>query len=139
MDSSIATPGSTYADVRQETVQQVARLMIAAAITAPKSGGGLLRQGAPLFIEAVIRDDQQTLHALATWMRARGRERREALWIRDAEIAEILDCVVFIGLKDWYPPVYDCGACGYATCAEFLVATKSLRDTSEAFEFKGPQ
>src|SRR5262245_49776193 len=21
--------------------------------------------------------------------------------------------------RDWYPPVYDCGACGYATCAVF--------------------
>jgi hypothetical protein len=34
-----------------------------------------------------------------------------------------LDGVLFIGLKDWYPPIYDCGACGYATCAEFTEAT----------------
>ena len=139
MENSIATSGLTYDDVRQETVHQVAKLMIAAAITAPKSGGGLLRRGAPLFIETMILDDKPTLGTLATWMRARGRERREALWIRDAEVAESLDCVVFIGLKDWYPPVYDCGACGYATCAEFLDATKDLRDISESFEFKGPQ
>jgi len=139
MDSSLATCVLTYDDVRQETVQQVAKLMIAAAITAPKSGGQLFMRGAPLSIETVILDNKQTLHTLATWMRARGRERREAIWFRDAEVAENLDCVVFIGLKDWYPPVYDCGACGYATCAEFLEATKGLRDTSESFEFKGPQ
>ena len=138
MDSIMTTSVLTYDSVRQETVQQVAKLMIAAAITAPKSGGGLLRQGARLFIETVILDDKPTLNNLANWMRARGRERREALWFRDAEIAESLDCVVFIGLKDWYPPVYDCGACGYATCAEFLEATKGRRDTSEAFEFIGP-
>src|SRR5439155_17553563 len=38
----------------------------------------------------------------------------------------------------WYPPNYDCGACGYATCAEFLVATKKLRDESDELEFAGP-
>ena len=139
MDSSLATLRLTYEDVRKETVQQVAKLMVAAAITAPKSGGQLLIRGARLFIETVIVDDKNTLLSLATWMRARGRERREAIWFRDAQVAENLDCVLFVGLKDWYPPVYDCGACGYATCAEFLEATKDLRDSSEPFEFKGPQ
>ena len=47
--------------------------------------------------------------------------------------------VLFVGLADWYPPVYDCGACGYATCAEFLNATKQLRDESAELEFVGPQ
>jgi uncharacterized ferredoxin-like protein len=35
-------------------------------------------------------------------------------------------------------PNYDCGACGYATCAEFLHYTKHLRDDSNEFEFAGP-
>jgi hypothetical protein len=43
-----------------------------------------------------------------------------------------------VGLADWYPPNYDCGACGYATCAEFLHATKALRDESAELEFAGP-
>src|SRR5207245_5879887 len=34
---------------------------------------------------------------------------------------------------------YDCGACGYATCAEFLVASKKLREESAQLEFMGPQ
>jgi uncharacterized ferredoxin-like protein len=34
-------------------------------------------------------------------------------------------------------PNYDCGACGYATCAEFLHYTK-LRDDSNELEFAGP-
>src|SRR5207248_5857829 len=50
-----------------------------------------------------------------------------------------IDAVLFVGLADWYPPVYDCGACGYATCAEFMHATKPLRDESEELEFVGPQ
>lgn len=129
----------TYDDIRQDTVRQVAKLMAAAAITAPKSGGQLFTRGAPLFIETVIVDDKETLKQLADWIRARGKDRQEAIWFRDASVAERIDCVLFIGLKGWYPPVYDCGACGYATCAEFMDATKSLRDVSEAYEFKGPQ
>ena len=71
-------------------------------------------------------------------MRARGKERREAIWFRDADVAEAIDAVLFVGLADWYPPNYDCGACGYATCAEFLHATKALRDDSAELEFAGP-
>src|SRR5438094_8175769 len=72
-------------------------------------------------------------------MRARGKERREAIWFRDAEAAQAIDAVLFVGLADWYPPVYDCGACGYATCAEFLNATQPLRTGSRDLEFEGPQ
>jgi len=127
-----------YEDLRADAVLQVAKLMAAAAITAPKSGGQLLAQGKPLFMETVIVDDRPTLDRLAGWMRARGVERRENIWFRDAEVADAIDAVLLVGLKDWYPPNYDCGACGYATCAEFLHHTKSLRDQSDELEFAGP-
>ena len=127
-----------YDALRADTVRQVAKLMAAAAITAPKSGGQLFLQGKPLFIETVIVDDRPTLAALAAWMRARGKERRETIWFRDADVADALDAVLFIGLADWYPPNYDCGACGYATCVEFLHATAALRQDSEDLEFAGP-
>jgi uncharacterized ferredoxin-like protein len=117
---------------------QVGKLMAAAAITAPKSGGQLFLAGKHNFIETVIVDDTETRHALAEWMRARGKERREAIWFRDAEVVEAIDAVLFVGLADWYPPNYDCGACGYATCAEFLHATSALRDDSADLEFAGP-
>jgi uncharacterized ferredoxin-like protein len=128
-----------YDSLRADTVRQVAKLMAAAAITAPKSGGQLFLAGKHLFIETVIVDDRDTLSRLADWMRARGKERREAIWFRDAEAAEAIDAVLFVGLADWYPPVYDCGACGYATCAEFMHATRQLRDDSAELEFVGPQ
>ena len=129
----------TYDTLRADTVRQVAQLMAAAAITAPKSGGQLFNAGKPLFMETVIVEDRATLNELAEWMRARGKERRENIWFRDAQIADVIDAVLFVGLKDWYPPNYDCGACGYATCAEFIHATKPLRDDSTDLEFVGPQ
>ncbi len=127
-----------YDDLRADTVLQVAKLMAAAAITAPKSGGQLFLAGKPNFIETVIIDDADTRHRLAEWMRARGAERRETIWFRDAEVIEAIDAVLYVGIVDWYPPNYDCGACGYATCAEFLHATKPLRDDSAELEFAGP-
>jgi uncharacterized ferredoxin-like protein len=127
-----------YDTLRADTVRQVAQLMAAAAITAPKSGGQLFNAGKPNFMETVIVEDRETLHMLAEWMRARGKERRENIWFRDAELADLIDAVVFVGIKDWYPPNYDCGACGYATCAEFIHATKPLRDDSAELEFAGP-
>ena len=62
--------------------------MAAAAITAPKSGGQLFLAGKPDFMETVIIEDPGTRGDLATWMRARGKERRERIWFRDAEVAE---------------------------------------------------
>lgn len=129
----------TYDDIRHETVLQAAKLMAASAITAPKSGGQLFLRGLHLFIETVIVHDKDTLSRLAGWMRNRGNERKEAIWFRDAEVAEKIDCVLFVGLNEWYPPVYDCGACGYATCAEFMQTTQDLRVKSDPLEFKGPQ
>jgi uncharacterized ferredoxin-like protein len=128
-----------YDGLRADTVRQVAKLMAASAITAPKSGGQLFLAGKHLFVETVIVDDRDTLDRLAGWMRARGKERRESIWFRDAEVAEVIDAVLFVGLSDWYPPNYDCGACGYATCAEFMHATNELRRDSEELEFVGPQ
>lgn len=130
---------SSIDDIRGETVRNVAQLCAAAAVTAPKSGGQLFTRGKPLFVETAYIDDPAKLKELAEWMRTRGTERKQEIWFRDAAVAERIDGVLLIGLKDWYPPIYDCGACGYATCAEFIEATKSLREQSEAFEFTGPQ
>lgn len=127
-----------YEAIRADTVRQVAKLMAAAAITAPKSGGQLFIAGKHNFVETVIVDDSATKRDLAEWIRARGKERREAIWFRDADVAEAVDAILFVGLSDWYPPNYDCGACGYATCAEFLHETAALRRDSTELEFAGP-
>jgi len=127
-----------YDAIRSETVRQVAKLMAASAITAPKSGGQLFLAGKHNFMETVIVDDAATRRELAAWMRARGNERRELIWFRDADVAEAVDAILFVGIADWYPPNYDCGACVYATCAEFIHETKALRDDSAELEFAGP-
>ena len=128
-----------YDDLRVDTVRQVAKLMAASAITAPKSGGQLFLAGKHNFMETGIVDDADERHRIAEWLRARGVERREQIWFRDAEVAEAVDAILFVGLlPEWYPPNYDCGACGYATCAEFLHFTKALRDDSAELEFAGP-
>lgn len=126
-------------DLRQGAIRSAVEYLAASAVTAPKSGGQLFLRGAKPFLETVAVVDKQVQAELAAWMRRRGAERREAIWFRDAQAAEQMDAILFIGLSDWYPPVYDCGACGYETCAEFLNATKGLREASSDFEFEGPQ
>jgi uncharacterized ferredoxin-like protein len=128
-----------YEELRAGTMRHVAQLMAAAAITAPKSGGQLFLAGKPNFMETVIVDDSDARRRPASWMRARGKERRERIWFGDAEAAEAVDAILFVGLlPGWYPPGYDCGACGYATCAEFLNHTKTVRTQSAELEFARP-
>jgi uncharacterized ferredoxin-like protein len=120
-------------------LRQVAQLCAVSAMTAPKSGGQLFLKGAKPFIETVIVEERDTLSQLAEWLRARGTKLKEPIWFRDADTAEKLDLVLFIGLAKWYPPVYDCGACGYATCAEFLRAAPAHHtEGAEDWEFPGP-
>ncbi len=125
--------------LRTDALQHVASLCAAAAVTAPKSGGQLFLRGSPPFIETFWLADKEKQRLLAGWLRARGRERREPIWFRDAGLCERVNGILFIGLNDWYPPVYDCGACGFATCAEFLDATAAQRKAAgQTFEFAGP-
>jgi uncharacterized ferredoxin-like protein len=120
-------------------IRHVANLCAVAAMTAPKSGGQLFLKGATPFIETVIVEDKPTLKRLADWLRERGQKHKEAIWFRDADTAEKLDLVLFVGLAEWYPPQYDCGACGYGTCAEFLQARPTYaNEPSPEWEFAGP-
>jgi len=126
-------------EIFMEALRHVAQLCAVAAMTAPKSGGQLFLKGAKPFIETAIVGERDTLQRLAEWLRARGTKLKEPIWFRDADTAEKLDLVLFIGLAKWYPPVYDCGACGYATCAEFLRAAPAHHtEEAENWEFPGP-
>lgn len=124
-----------------DSIRHVAKLCATAAMTAPKSGGQLFLKGGKSFIETVIVEDKSTLGRLAEWLRDRGNKLREPIWFRDADTAEKLDLVLFIGLAKWYPPLYDCGACGFPTCAEFTKNStehRASRADVEDWEFAGP-
>ena len=101
------------------SVRHVAKLCAVAAMTAPKSGGQLFLQGGKPFIETVIVEEKSALKQLADWLRAQSDKHKEAIWYRDADTAEKLDFFLFIGLRGWYPPQYDYGACGYALARSF--------------------
>lgn len=122
-----------------DSIRHVAKLGAVAAMTAPKSGGQLFLKGGTPFIETVIVEEKSTLKKLADWLRAQGDKQKEAIWHRDADTAEKLDLVLFIGLCGWYPPQYDCGACGYGTCAEFLQAKQRHQTPGPVeWQFSGP-
>jgi len=126
-------------DMFLDALRHVAKLCAVAAMTAPKSGGQLFLKGAKPFIETVIIEDKATLKRLGDWLREQGLKHKEAIWHRDADTAEKLDLVLLIGLAEWYPPQYDCGACGFGTCAEFLQARPGHKtDSSTDWQFDGP-
>jgi len=122
-----------------EVVVHVAKMCAVSAMTAPKSGGQLFLKGSKPFIETTIVQDKETLHRLAEWLRARGTKLKNPIFFRDADTTEKVDLILFIGLEKWYPPMYDCGACGYGTCNEFLRAAPAHHtEDSEDWEFLGP-
>jgi uncharacterized ferredoxin-like protein len=128
-------------EIFMQAIRHVANLCAAAAMTSPKSGGQLFLKGAKPFIETVIVEDKETFQRLANWLRERGTKLREPIWFRDADTAEKLDLVLFIGLAKWYPPQYDCGACGFPTCAEFTKNAPKHRLNvagAQEWEFPGP-
>src|SRR5436189_3147493 len=128
-------------EIFMDALRNVAKLCAASAMTAPKSGGQLFLKGGKPFIETVIVEDRPTLSRLAEWLRARGRKLREPIWFRDADTAEKLDLVLFIGLARWYPPLYDCGACGFPTCGEFTkhaAQQRAAAPDADDWEFAGP-
>lgn len=121
-------------------LHQVAEVCVVAAVTAPKSGCQLFLKGSPPLLESIIVDSGEVRSRLAVWLRDRGARTSNHLWDRDADTAKRTALHLFIGLADWYPPFYDCGACGYATCAEFLNARRDHMSKPDAVDwgFRGP-
>src|SRR2546428_4609139 len=109
------------------------------ALTAMKIEGQPFLKASKPFIETAIVKDKETLHRLAEWLRARGTTLKNPIFFRDADTAEKVDLILFIGLENWYPPMYDCGACGYGTCNEFLRASPAHHTgESQDWVFLGP-
>ncbi len=107
----------------------VAGLMAAAARTAPKAGG-------KDFLEIVVVSDPADLAAISEKMAEYAPDStNEAFWRRDAENIALAHAVVLVGLAKATAAGYDCGACGFATCKEFL-AGRAHAD--KAMGYSGP-
>ncbi len=98
----------------------VAGLMAAAARTAPKAGG-------KDFLEIVMVSEEADLKAISAKMAEYApHSTNESFWLRDAENIALAHAVVLIGLAKTVAAGYDCGACGFPTCKEFLAGRKAL-------------
>ena len=117
-------------EAQQEAVRLVASLMATAARTAPKTRG--LDS-----VETLILDGED-LETLARAMEAKVGEKGGKLpsFARDAKNVRVSSAVLLIGVtgepKNPKAPL-DCGACGYAGCAEFMEGKKP-----EGEDFRGP-
>ncbi|MBF0107672.1 MAG: hypothetical protein HQL76_00660 [Magnetococcales bacterium] len=106
-----------------------AQLMAASMRTAPKAGG-------KDFLEIVVVDDETTLKSLSERMSAHAPEStNEAFWSRDAANIAVCHAVVLVGLRRFVTAGYDCGGCGFPTCAEF---TRQRTEQVKKMGYSGP-
>lgn len=113
----------------KEITEMVAGLMAAAARTAPKAGG-------KDFLEIVVVSREDDLRQIAEAMRKYAPESsNEAYWLRDAANIENSQALVLVGLKEPVTAGYDCGGCGWPTCAEFA---KNRRLEDKEMGYTGP-
>lgn len=106
-----------------------ARLMAASMRTAPKAGG-------KDFLEIVVVEDPGELARISEKMREYApQSTNEAFWLRDA--ANIAECqaLVLVGLSKFVAAGYDCGACGFPTCKEFV---QSRQAADKPMGYGGP-
>ena len=128
-----------YDSLRADTVRQVAKLMAAAAITAPKSGGALPRRQAPVHRDRDRRRPRHPGEARRLDARLAARNAAKQSGSATPRPPRRSSAVLFVGLADWYPPSTTAAPAATPACAEFMHATKQLRDESDELEFVGPQ
>jgi uncharacterized ferredoxin-like protein len=96
----------------KSAVETVAGLMALSARTAPKGKG----QDA-LVIRVLVADE---VKALSRGMDALGTDRGIRFFLRDAGNVGESDACLLVGTRREPTAGLDCGACGFATCAEML-------------------
>ena len=97
----------------------VAKLMVLAARTAPKT------KGQDYVVCKILAGKEK--EKIAREMEKIGKEMNKKGWLRDAQ--NLRDCgpLVLLGVKN-VPADMDCGACGFQTCEGLRRAKKSGRD-----------
>ncbi len=101
----------------------VAKLMELSARTAPKA------TGKDFIVTKVLTGDD--LKALAEEMTLFGQQTGKTNFDRDAAGVRAAGAVLLVGIKDAKPLSLNCGACGYAMCA-------NLPKPQDGPEFRGP-
>src|SRR3990172_12343070 len=113
----------------KQVAEMAINFMAASARTAPKAGG-------KDFLEIVVVTKDEDLQKIANAMREYApKSTNEAFWLRDASNIENSQALLLIGLTKPVTAGYDCGACGYPTCAEFA-KNKQMKD--KAMGYTGP-
>jgi uncharacterized ferredoxin-like protein len=113
----------------KEVAIMTANFMAASARTAPKAGG-------KDFLEIVAITKDEDLKKIAEAMKEYApKSTNKAYWLRDASNIENSQSLLLVGLSKPVTAGYDCGACGYPTCAEFA---KSRQIKEKDMGYTGP-
>ncbi len=108
--------------VEQEAIVTVAKLIMAAVTTAPKT------RGVSTIQSALIQGEEKEGLAKAMEDHAPQKAFNGDIFIRDAQNVRNSTAVVLIGVKGTMPKKpekpLNCGLCGFPTCAEFIRAKK---------------
>jgi len=122
----------TTNEAEQDAVVTAAKLIMAAVATAPKTRGISSIQSA-----LVLGDDIERL-AQAVEAHASQKAAVPEIFGRDARNVRAAAAVLLVGVKGTMPKKpekpLNCGACGYASCTDFILAKKG----SHGEDFIGP-
>lgn len=103
-------------DGEKEAILEVAKLMLAAARTAPKTGG--IDDILTLIVYGEEKD------AIAEKMEEIAEQRKIDGFRRDAKNVRDSEAVVLVGVRGSKSVGINCGACGYKNCSDFEEAQK---------------
>ncbi|MBI5213128.1 MAG: hypothetical protein HY957_07125 [Nitrospirae bacterium] len=113
----------------KEVAEMAVKLMAASARTAPKAGG-------KDFLEIVVITKDEDLKKIAEALKEYApKSTNEAFWLRDASNIENSEALLLVGLGKPVTAGYDCGGCGYPTCAEF---SKNRQIKEKEMGYTGP-
>jgi uncharacterized ferredoxin-like protein len=113
----------------KEVSEMAVKLMAASARTAPKAGG-------KDFMEIVVITKDEDLKKIAEAMKEYApKSTNEAYWLRDASNIENSQALLLVGLAKPVTAGYDCGGCGYPSCAEFA---KNRQIQAREMGYTGP-
>ena len=115
----------------KDAVATVAGLMALAARTAPKGKGQ-----DSIVIKVLTRTETKKLvAAMITYGES---HESYKFFLRDAANIAAGDACVIIGATGRDAAGISCGACGYATCAEFLKAAQKAKAKKDSRPYRGP-